>query len=34
MWTDGQGNYRPSNDPNFNPNINSGSTWTLMQKKQ
>lgn len=34
MWSDGQGNYSPSNDPNFNPNINSDRTWTLLQKKQ
>lgn len=34
MWSDGQGNYIPSNDPNFNPNINSSSTWTQIQKKQ
>lgn len=32
-WTDGQGNYRASNDPGFNPNIGSGSgaTWQRME---
>jgi len=34
MWTDGQGNYQPSNDPNYNPNINSSSNWTQLQRKQ
>lgn len=34
VWSDGQGNYIPSNEPNFNPNINSGSNWTLLDKKQ
>lgn len=32
-WTDGQGNYRASNDPSFNPNVGgtSGATWQRMQ---
>jgi hypothetical protein len=32
-WTDGQGNYRSSNDPSFNPNIGGGSgpTWQRME---
>jgi hypothetical protein len=32
-WTDGQGNYRASNDPAFNPNVGgaSGATWQRMQ---
>lgn len=34
MWTDGQGNYQPSNDPNYNPNVNSSSNWTQLQRKQ
>lgn len=31
-WTDGQGNYRASNDPTFNPNIGGGGgpNWTRM----
>lgn len=32
IWSDGQGNYRPTNDPNYNPNINSSSTWTQIDK--
>ena len=31
-WTDGQGNYRASNDPTFNPNIGGGgSSWQRME---
>jgi hypothetical protein len=31
-WTDGQGNYRASNDPGFNPNVGAGGgpTWQQM----
>lgn len=32
IWSDGQGNYRPTNDPNYNPNINSSGTWTEVDK--
>ncbi|CAN5372072.1 hypothetical protein BH11CYA1_BH11CYA1_32900 [soil metagenome] len=32
IWSDGQGNYKPTNDPNYNPNINSSSTWTQIDK--
>jgi hypothetical protein len=32
IWSDGQGNYRPTNDPNYNPNINSSGTWTQLDK--
>ncbi|MDQ5936377.1 MAG: hypothetical protein QG574_3713 [Cyanobacteriota bacterium erpe_2018_sw_21hr_WHONDRS-SW48-000092_B_bin.40] len=32
IWTDGQGNYRPTNDPNYNPNINSSGSWTQIDK--
>lgn len=34
VWSDEQGNYLPSNDVNYNPNINSSSTWTLSPKAQ
>jgi hypothetical protein len=31
-WTDGQGNYRASNDPGFNPNIGGGGpNWQRME---
>ena len=31
-WTDGQGNYRASNDPTFNPNIGGGGpNWQRME---
>ena len=31
-WTDGQGNYRASNDASFNPNVGAGggATWQRM----
>lgn len=31
-WTDGQGNYRASNDPSFNPNVGAGggASWQRM----
>lgn len=32
IWSDGQGNYRPTNDPNYNPNLNSSGTWTQVDK--
>ncbi len=32
IWSDGQGNYRPTNDPNYNPNLNSSGTWTQIDK--
>jgi len=32
-WTDGQGSYRSSNDPSFNPNVGAGGgpTWQRME---
>ena len=32
-WTDGQGNYRSSGDPGFNPNVGSGggTNWQRME---
>ena len=32
-WTDGQGNYRASNDSTFNPNIGAGGgpNWQRME---
>lgn len=33
-WTDGQGNYRASNDPSFNPNVGGGgSNWQRMEPR-
>lgn len=32
IWSDGHGNYRPTNDPNYNPNLNSSGTWTQIDK--
>lgn len=32
VWTDGQGNFIPSNDPNFDPNPGSHRTWTLAKR--
>jgi len=32
-WTDGTGGYRPSNDPNFDPNLTSPGSWSLMRPK-
>ncbi len=34
-WTDGQGNYRASNDASFNPNVGAGggATWQRMEKR-
>lgn len=32
VWTDGQGNYIPTNDVNYDPNINSNQTWYRAQK--
>jgi len=32
-WTDGQGTYKSSNDPFFNPNLDSNQNWTLMEPK-
>lgn len=32
MWGDGQGNYIPTNDANFNPNINADRNWGLIDK--
>jgi len=33
-WTDGFGNYQHSNDPFFNPNLDSNQNWTLMEPKK
>jgi hypothetical protein len=33
VWTNGQGEYQRTDDPNFDPNIGSNQNWTLMQKK-
>ncbi len=33
IWTDGYGNYRPSNEASYNPNIGSNQSWTLMKRK-
>ena len=32
-WTDGQGNYRASNDASFNPNVGAGggANWQRME---
>lgn len=32
VWTDGQGGWQPTNDPNFDPNIGSNASWTLAKK--
>jgi hypothetical protein len=32
VWTDGQGGWIPTNDPNFDPNVGSSHTWTLAKK--
>lgn len=32
VWTDGQGNFIPSNDPNYDPNPGSDRTWSLAKK--
>lgn len=32
VWTDGQGNFLPTNDPNLDPNIGSDRSWTLAKK--
>jgi hypothetical protein len=32
VWTDGQGGWVPTNDPNFDPNVGSSRTWTLAKK--
>jgi len=32
VWTDSQGNFIPSNDANFDPNLGSDRTWTLAKK--
>lgn len=34
-WTDGQGNYRASNDASFNPNVGAGggATWQRMETR-
>jgi hypothetical protein len=34
VWTDGQQGYQYSDDANFDPNVGSDRTWTLMRKKQ
>lgn len=31
VWTDGQGNFVPTDDPNHDPNIGSDRTWTLAE---
>jgi hypothetical protein len=32
VWTDGQGNFVPTNDPNYDPNLGSDRSWTLAKK--
>jgi hypothetical protein len=32
VWTDDQGGWQPTNDPNFDPNIGSSKSWTLAKK--
>ena len=34
-WTDGQGNYRASNDASFNPNVGAGggANWQRMETR-
>ncbi len=32
VWTDGQGEFKSSNDPNYNPNIGSSRNWTEARK--
>jgi hypothetical protein len=32
VWTDGQGEFKSSNDPNYNPNIGSSRNWTEAKK--
>jgi hypothetical protein len=34
VFTDGQGHYQYSNDPLFDPNVNSAQTWALMREKK
>jgi hypothetical protein len=29
-WTDGYGNYRDSNDPNYDPSQNESGKWQLL----
>lgn len=33
VWTDGNGGYRYSNDPGFDPNIGGTVTWQIMQRR-
>jgi hypothetical protein len=33
-WTDGNGSYRDSNDPSYNPNNSENGTWHLMTEAQ
>jgi hypothetical protein len=32
VWTDGQGEFKSSDDPNYNPNIGSSKNWTEARK--
>ncbi len=32
VWTDGQGGFVPTDDPNFDPNINSDRSWSLAKR--
>jgi hypothetical protein len=32
VWTDGQGQFKSSDDPNYNPNIGSSGNWTEARK--
>lgn len=34
VFTDGQGNYRYSNDPNYDPNVGSSQTWVPMRERR
>jgi hypothetical protein len=33
-WTDGFGNYRDTNDPNYDPSKDNAGNWTLMSTAQ
>jgi len=33
-WTDGFGNYRNTNDPNYDPSKDNAGTWQLMTQAQ
>jgi hypothetical protein len=33
VWTDGQGNYQPTNDASYDPNVGATTNWQLMQRR-